>query len=183
MQLAKPDGTCNSVAGCGGDPTGNWTVDDACFQILMQPQFDICPDANVTVRLDDKSGTWSFKDGTFSADFTLIGRTVIHLPAACRMQDGDMLACSDFNETTQDGLPLTCSMAANGDCNCSVPESSSSRGGGMYTTTGSKLDLGGQTLQYCVKGDHLYIGGEMDVSMGMSGDKARGALQMALKKQ
>lgn len=184
MQLEKADGTCNSVSGCGGDLTGNWAVEDACFQVLEQPTVDGCPGATLTVKLDDKSGTWSFKDGSFNADFTLIGRSVLHVPASCRTINGTMHDCSEFNDTTSDGLPLTCSMLSSGDCACSIPESSNTKGNGMYTATGSKLDLGGQAaLQYCVKGDHLYIGGEMDVSMGMGGESARGALQLAMKKQ
>src|SRR5262245_18004963 len=137
----------------------------------------------VTVRLNDKSGMWTFHDGAFTAEITMVGRTVIHLPSSCRMQEGQMLACSEFNETTDDGLRLTCTTTANGDCDCSLPESVNSEGEGMFSTNGNSLDLGGEPTMYCVKGNRLYIGGTMDVGMSMGGMGARGSLQLALKKK
>jgi hypothetical protein len=185
--MMKADGTCSHVAACGGDVTGMWSLTEACYGVPMQNASADCPGRTTSVKVDHVAGMYDFeKGGSYTGDLAISAHVSIFFPASCLNQGGVMARCADLSGTTDDGEPVTCSNAGAGGCSCTLPLSVNIDDMGSYKPTGSKLDKGGETVDYCVKGDKLYMEPEMDMSSTQSMpmmDDLEVTFQIGFKKQ
>jgi hypothetical protein len=186
--MMKADGTCSHVSACGGDVTGMWSLSEACYGVPAQNPTAACPGRMSSVKVDHVAGMYDFvKDGSYSGDLSITAHVVVLFPPSCLVQGGMTLRCTDLSGQTDDGSMLTCATATGGACSCTLPLSVNIDDMGSYTARGSKLDKGGETVDYCVQGNRLYMEPEMDMSMGMSSmpmmDDLEVTFQIGFKKQ
>src|SRR3954453_2093346 len=83
-------GSCDSVAACGGDIVGDWTITDSCFSLTgPAPTDGFCPPATLDSGGLKVSGTASYRaDLTYSATLTFSGSLAVVLPPSCLTMNG-----------------------------------------------------------------------------------------------
>jgi hypothetical protein len=163
--------TCGTVAPCGGNIVGEWTIQETC--VKGQLETDFCPTATSDLSGLALSGTVSYRaDGTYSAAVTSSGSLKLSLPEACLATSvpGVTLDCAEIAREAQDPdfQSVTCAAAGKG-CTCtfvmiSMPNTET----GTYVTAGNLVththDGSADPVPYCVKGSELHI-----VEMDMGG--------------
>ncbi|WP_437715138.1 hypothetical protein WMF45_01165 [Sorangium sp. So ce448] len=182
--------SCGEVAACGGDPTGSWSIDDACFDASMfQVPIEGC-DAELDSSGLDVSGHAEFRaDGTYVMTATLQGQIRVNLPPACLTQEGTTSTCAQLDEqleqvAAQGDSPFVaaeCS-SAGADCACAMTIAGmASTDRGTWSVSGSTLTTEAEgedpeAAPFCAQGSSLTMG----ISTSAGGN-ASGPLKTYLK--
>lgn len=182
--------SCGEVAACGGDPTGSWTIDDACFDVSMfQVPIEGC-DAELDASGLDASGHAEFRaDGTYVMTATLQGSIRMIAPPACLTHEGTTITCAQLHEqleqfAAQDDSPFVgveCSSVGS-DCACAMTIAGmASTDRGTWSVSGSTLTTEAEgedpeAAPFCAQGSSLTMG--MPTS---AGENASGPSKSYLK--
>lgn len=181
--------SCGTFAACGGDVTGGWSIDQACFgDTLASAGDDLksgCAAATVDTSGVNVTGSATFKsDKTYSTTLGITGSMKMTLPASCLTGNGVTLTCAQLQGAIMDSLKknpdqtfdmVTCTGSSS--CTCTMhfkpaPQDES----GTWSTSGNVLSTKAtgsstaDTAEYCVKGSsELDVAGTLDMPMGMMG--------------
>jgi hypothetical protein len=170
--------SCEKVAACGGDLTGEWTITQICVDQLG-PSDDVksvCETAAATLGSATGSGNISFKaDLSFTQAATIDAVGTLNLPPTCLKQGSTTLSCTEVQDIFRKDATasqIVCSASSNAGCNCTNPVHQVTSNTGTYVTSGSSVMLTTSkekgTAEYCVKGSKLYLHTTVS-SQGMSG--------------
>jgi hypothetical protein len=161
--------TCTALKPCGGDPIGNWTVEDLCVKepqklfaaALNQPacsaalkstknivgtgMYQLGADKNATSTIS-VSGTaeFSFNDGCVKA-------LAIAQSAASECSKVE----AEFKK--QSAVKSAVCAAAGGNCDCTIMSDLSFAGNGSYTVSNNQIMISGLTQPFCVAGNTLTV--------------------------
>lgn len=171
---ANGDGPmCGELDACGGKLEGSWKLEDACFIVLEQPKLGFCEEATAELHARMSDGSITFEDDVFDRNYEINAEMILKLPESCREDK----KCTDMGATLQNGAMLICADAdgeKNG-CECSASLKSTLSQSGEFTIRGNRVQLVGEELGYCVKGDTLTL--RPTESINMSGSNATSILQ------
>lgn len=151
------DGVSCEFADCGGDPTGNWSVEGVCgdFSALTQELENNC--AGLEVSYDfSATGSVSFNaNNTYDSEIEVRVDITASFPAACIA--GTFSSCTEISEGF-DG-DAVCSGNVSDRCDCEFSEIESSTDGGAWQVNGDVLLLGDDPAQanFCQDGDTLRL--------------------------
>ena len=156
---------CTTTA-CGGDPTGEWTVADVCFDGSVQSTEGDCPEGTIQITDVTMDGTVSLQaDGTYASTMaSVLFSSILTFPSTCIPEGA---TCDDVAANL--GSNSTCTDDGAGGCSCDVtgafPSSSET---GTWTTADTDLVLDGsmtdpQSAPYCTDSDELWV--DMSASM------------------
>jgi hypothetical protein len=143
---------CSQFSACGGNPVGEWTVIDACFDDLPMPEIDNCPEASASVEGVVVTGSVDIRDdGSYATQVDSSGTVVITVPLSC-LNGG---TCAQLSQAA--GVPCT----TNGDaCDCENELDDQSQETGSWEVDGSTITLtdsdgNADDADFCVQGDVL----------------------------
>jgi hypothetical protein len=143
---------CSEFSACGGDPVGEWSIIDACFDDLPMPELDNCPEATASVEDVVVTGSVNVRDdGSYSSMTESSATIVIHVPMDC-LQGA---SCADLAQAA--GVPCS----DDGDsCKCQDDTEDRSQETGSWERDGSTLTLTDSEgnvdeADFCVQGDVL----------------------------
>jgi len=150
--------SCGSVAPCGGDVVGTWTISSVCVSEpnTVDPS---CPGYSVSNVSATESGTLSYTAaGTYSATFARTLQYTETIPVSCIAP-----STCDYLPYTYALLGLSASCTGTTVCTCSVAGSGTGSEAGTYATSGSTLtatdSVSGDidTMAYCVQGNTVHF--------------------------
>ena len=164
---------CGEFDTCGGKLEGSWKLEDACYIVLEQPKLGFCEEATAELQARMTDGSITFEDDTFERNYEISTELILNIPESCL----DGKECITMGTQLQGGLTLTCADAdgENNGCECSASLSSRLSQSGEFTIRGNRVQLVGEELGYCVKGDTLTL--RPTSSINMSGTNATSILQ------
>ena len=143
---------CSQFSPCGGNPVGEWTIVDACFDELPMPELDNCPQATASVDDVVVNGTVEIRDdGSYATMTSTSATVVVNVPMDC-LQGA---SCAQLSEAA--GIPCT----TNGDaCDCENELDDQSQETGSWEVDGSTITLtdsdgNADDADFCVEGDVL----------------------------
>jgi hypothetical protein len=168
--------SCSSIAACGGDVVGEWTVTSSCLEVSGELDLSLiglgCMSAPVTGLLQ-VAGTWTANsNGTYSDDTITSGEEQIELSATCLSISGTIVRCEQLGPAIQmlGYSSATCTPDASGGCACNAQvEQSGSMGAvvmfpstsGDYVTSGNVLTTSNfETVtqySYCASATELSV--------------------------
>ncbi len=164
---------CGPVSACGGDPTGSWSIEDACLYNSQPPGFSSDCRPEVDTSGSGVSGIAEFRsDGTFTMTSTLRGAETRVYPPACFSGENFLLTCAQLDEALKKAAAQEDSLyeaaecvAAGEDCACNVVyrETTTTTTTGTWSVSGTSLVLERegrepQDLLFCVQGSSLALG-------------------------
>lgn len=174
-------GSCEEIAACGGDPTGSWTLDGACFDLSQfetgredcDMEFDAAMEASGTLDLH--------ADGTYVSTITAKARSRSIYHPGCLSTEGGTLTCEQLDaglrsnvDRGDSGYESAGCAVVDQRCVCEMVMSETTRTEtGTWAVSGTTLTIArdGQTPRsdaFCVQGSSLTIG----VSVGSQADDA-----------
>lgn len=145
---------CSQYEACGGDPTGEWTFVDACFDDNFDPEVESCPTATASVMNVAVTGSVTVDtDMTYAIDFTTTGDVVLSLPESCL----NGLTCAQVSDAAQ----VDCTDNDDGGCDCQDMIEETTQETGTWEVDGTTLSTttGGETDEatFCVDGDVMKL--------------------------
>jgi len=170
-------GTCPSVAPCGGDLVGTWTVMSSCLDVAgvldLHSAGAGCPSGPVTGALQ-VTGTWTANaNGTCTDNTVTSGDEKLTLSSSCLVISSTPVKCGGAANLLASGLgysSLDCPSTADGGCDCAGAVKQSGTMGlvstapstdGNYKISGSMVtitgDSGDTQYAYCVSGNTLTL--------------------------
>jgi len=164
---------CSSIAPCGGNLVGSWSVTSSCLKVSGQLDLSLagtaCKSAPVSGNLT-VTGTWTANsNGTVSDNTTTSGSEQITLAQSCLTISSTPVTCEGAaNVLLSLGYAsLTCAPAAGGGCDCSgtvqqvgglglvSPSPSTS---GSFATAGNVVTIDGDAkYSYCASASELKV--------------------------
>lgn len=169
---------CGDLQSCGGKLEGSWKLDEGCYIVLEQPMLESCPNATAELHARKVEGNITFEKETYERHFEIETELLLKLPAECK----DGKECSSMGTTLRNGSTLICAdadKAADG-CECSASLTTTGNDSGPFTIRGNRVELVGETLDYCVKGSTLTL--RPSESIKMSGVAVTSQLQTTFQK-
>jgi hypothetical protein len=154
---------CSSFDPCGGDPVGEWNIDDLCVETgnLMVPG---CEDARLDFSGVRASGTMRFDEGgAFSGEIQLSGTGRVVLPTSCLPEGA---TCDQLRNED-----ISC-LTSGGSCVCTAQfEEQMGSGAGTWEVSGSSITFASEdnepnTGEFCADRDELQIHFEDDALSG-----------------
>lgn len=146
---------------CGGDPTGDWYVTDACLAVPNPPNpFPECEEITFEFSSSPVGNIRLDADGSQSAQLTIRTRVRFKLPMSC-LEDinGSPEVCADI--PVPEGLN-PCVERFDG-CLCAATSTMELSREGTWTTDGDRLLLdeggGGTEFGFCAEGRFLDLVG------------------------
>lgn len=157
---------CSDFSACGGDPVGEWTFVDGCFEGELDPGIDGCPEATGSVSNIAVEGTAMVRDdGTFAIDSVITGDVVVTVPADCLMG----ATCAQVSEFAN------ADCTDNGDgCDCASSIQETTQESGTWEVEGDTFisTVDGEAPEealFCVDGDVIKLqpqdNGEVTVTL------------------
>jgi hypothetical protein len=169
-------GMCSEDASCGGKLEGSWKLADACYTVLEQPDYPGC--TGVTAELSAMAdGNVTFEKDSYDRHMQVDLTLTFNFPAKCK--EDKKRECKDFEGTLGSGATLACK-DADGGCKCTADQPSTTNDSGGYTIRGNKVELVGDTFDYCVKGNRLTL--KPTRPARMSGSEATSEVQFSFDK-
>jgi hypothetical protein len=165
-----PDGTCDDIEPCGGDPEGTWNVRENCTEVLVPGLFEGVPGCENAVAAGSGvlEGTFTFTDGTATQETVTTVSVTIVVDDACAeafteiegVTAADVCPLLDAQIMMDAQTPATC-FVTNEGCRCDVTqEPQVTSGTDTYEVAGNRLVLGsGETYDFCVEGDEMGLSG------------------------
>jgi hypothetical protein len=163
-------GDCPSFKACGGDPVGDWKVDDVCASneaklfaaTVNQPA---CSSALQSVMNVQGSGEYKLgADKNAMSTIMVSGTAKFAFNDACAKALG--IADSAGSECTskieaafkkESAVKSATCTAAGAECNCTIDSTLSFAGNGSYTVSNNNLMVSGLTQPFCVEGSKLTV--------------------------
>jgi hypothetical protein len=176
-----PDGTCDDVTPCGGDPTGTWTIRENCLEAVIPDIFGVPGCENVRpVGSGTLEGTFTFENGIATqsteqtVDITVIiddacAEAISMLPG---VSAADLCPLLDAMLMMDPETPADCA-AVGGDCRCDATQiTEPTTQTDSYEVVGNQLVLGsGDTFDFCQEGDEMSLSGEtVDATSGATAE-------------
>jgi hypothetical protein len=160
----KPGAACFEA--CGGEPFGVWRLAESCFSGAYTPLRADCEPFisakaagnEITMRLAD-GGEISSYGGEHWTVASQVPLACLGIESVNRCKDATFyttMAAFTWSSTGD----AECTANACGVCDCNGEESTSWPSGSSWSRSGNQLTIGGVTLDYCVQGDSLWIGGK-----------------------
>lgn len=172
---------CGEFEACGGKLEGSWKLADACYIVLEQPNLGSCEEATAELHAHMVEGSVTFEGDTFERNYEIETKMVLKLPNSC-LDEGE--ECKDISAPLSNGPTLICADAEGDgekkDCECSASLTSRLSQRGEFTIRGNRVQLVGEELGYCVKGDTLTL--RPTASIQMSGTNATSILQSTFER-
>lgn len=170
---------CGEFEACGGKLEGSWKLADACYIVTEQPKFGSCEEVTAELHARSAEGSITFEDDTFERSYDLDTEIILKLPQSC-IDEGEK--CTDMGATLMNGATLVCADAdgENNGCECSASLGSTLTQSGELGIRGNRVQLVGEELGYCVKGDTLTL--RQSQSINMSGSNATSLLQFTFER-
>lgn len=139
------------TAPCGGDPVGEWTIADSCFD--GQIEVASCPELEIRSFDASQTGTASINaDMTYAIDQRVAGSATLAFPASC-FAGGTIRNCSDLND-----VGTTCTGDIASECVCDQDLDESVVEAGTWQVSGTTIALSASgPSDYCVSGDTLSL--------------------------
>jgi hypothetical protein len=168
---------CASVAPCGGNLLGSWTVDESCASSSAEIVPGGCAGETAQVTASNVSGALTFNaDMTYTLTSSGSYTETLTIPLSCFPPSGATVACTGINMGgTEDagtgGIMGSCAIS-NSNCVCTVPAPSTATESGTYSISGSMVTTtptggsGSMTDSYCVSGNTLHLSGTVSGVMG-----------------
>jgi hypothetical protein len=165
-----PDGTCDDIVPCGGDPTGSWVVRENCTEVLVDGLFEGTPGCEDVVAAGSGmlEGTFTFENGTATQDTTLTTSVTVTITDACAqgltelpdVTAAELCPLLDLQLMMDPQTPANCAVA-NGGCRCDGTQAPTNNvGTDTYEVVGTRLLLGsGESYDFCQEGDALSLSG------------------------
>jgi hypothetical protein len=161
-----PDGVCEDITACGGDPEGTWNVTESCFEAVI-PFFDEPGCENSPGRASiDVSGTFTFEGGTMTTDLMTSAHVTIVIDDLCAQTQSGLegITAADLCPVINAQFAMTamldgsCTAVPEG-CRCdgAQPEMPS-QGTDTYDIVGNQIILSdGSAMDYCREGEQLHL--------------------------
>ncbi|WP_437762105.1 hypothetical protein WMF27_01150 [Sorangium sp. So ce281] len=179
---SKEEGpSCGLVAACGGDPTGTWTMDEACLDPAMFEDLDEGCDAEIDSSGMVVSGRAEFRaDTTYVTTITQQGPIKVVYPAACLAAEDIPITCAQLSVKMQGAAggkesPITSAECAQAgaDCACTfVFGRDTTTFTGTWSVSGSILTLEGDEPEespFCAQGSSFTMGMPTSAGENVSG--------------
>ena len=166
---ASNGGSCGSVAPCGGDITGTWTIASICLPNSSAASVGTCAGTTLQVDSANIKGTLTFSAGTYEESVT--GGSVVETvtePMTCL----NGTACASVSGTSGNVSGVCAVSGANCVCTATVTETVAATSG-TYSIAGSMITVSSsnaaETDGYCVQGNTLTVFGSVATMMTLSG--------------
>jgi hypothetical protein len=174
----EPDGICEDIMACGGDPTGVWNVRENCAESLV-PIFDNiagCEQvmAAVSVELD---GSFGFADGVATQNVASTIFLTVNIDDPCAeallelsgfpvpgVTAAEACPLFDAQYSMNPDMPGSCSVAG-AHCRCEATQMEPAMAqSDTYEVVDDQivLESSGQTFDFCRDGDELHMHGVID---------------------
>jgi hypothetical protein len=161
--------SCTALKACGGDPVGNWTVDDLCVtnpQKLFAATVNQPACESALKSTKDVKGTGMYQLGadknamstisvSGTAEFSFTDACVKALAIAQSAASECSKVEAEFKK--QSAVKSAVCSAAGSNCDCTISSDLSFAGDGSYTMSNNQLMVRGLTQPYCVAGNKLTI--------------------------
>jgi hypothetical protein len=163
-------GKCPSFKACGGDPTGDWTVDDVCASnegklfaaTVNQPA---CSSALQSVSNVKGSGEYKLgADKNAMSSIMVSGSAKFSFNDACAkalgIADNAASECTSKIEAAfkkESAVKSAACTATGSNCDCTIDSTLSFAGNGSYTVSGNNIMVSGLTQPFCVEGGKLTV--------------------------
>jgi hypothetical protein len=160
---------CPTFKSCGGDPAGDWTVDNLCVdspQGLFAATVNqaACSSALKGVKDVDGSGTYKLgADKNAVSGIIVSGTASFSFSDACAKALGvAQVAASECPKIEaefkkESAVKSAVCKPAGSNCDCEITSDLSLAGNGSYTVTNNQIMVSGLTQPFCVAGDTLTI--------------------------
>jgi hypothetical protein len=161
---------CPSFKACGGDPTGDWTVDDVCASnegklfasTVNQPA---CASALQSVSNVKGSGEYKLgADKNAMSTIMVSGSAKFSFNDACAkalgIADKAGSECTSKIEAAfkkESAVKSATCMAAGANCDCTIDSTLSFAANASYTVNGNNLMVSGLTQPFCVEGGKFTV--------------------------
>jgi hypothetical protein len=176
-----PDGSCDDIVPCGGDPTGTWVVRENCTEVLVEGLFEGTPGCEDVVAAGSGvlEGTFTFDNGVATQDTSLTASVTVFITDACAQgltELPDVTAvqlCPLLGQLMMDPETTTTCAASNGDCRCDGTQAPTiTMETDTYEVVGTQLILGsGDTFDFCQDADGMDLSGStVDPQSGAAAD-------------
>jgi hypothetical protein len=166
-----PDGVCEDITACGGDPLGSWNVRENCTEVILDlgPELgceSIPAAGSVTV-----TGTFTFADGLMTQDIVQTADITMTIDDACaqtlvglpNVTAADVCPLISAQLMTNPDTPGTCAVATDG-CRCDMTQApTANMQADPYEVVGTQIIVTDATdgtmgaLDFCQDGDELHL--------------------------
>jgi hypothetical protein len=178
--VIPPDGMCEDITACGGDPEGSWQVRENCAEVLVPGVVDMPGCEDIVGRGSaEVTGTFTFSSGVVIQNTVITAYVWVVVTDACAQAivGSDMITAADLCPLLDAQLmmdpatPLNCAVAAEG-CLCEGEQPpQTNMGTDTYLVMGNQLLFGGDAFDFCQDGDELHLHGTT-VDAGTGADVA-----------
>lgn len=149
------DGTCPTLAACGGTLAGSYDYSGGCVDDVFAQARKSCAGLDTTGAKVSVKGTLHFANGllTRNASSTISGSVVV--PATCA--SGQCALAQQLLKNQFDSVTCT----GTSSCTCTINDTASTSNATTYTVSGSTVTTGdGDTYSFCVEGSKLTYKGK-----------------------
>lgn len=161
--------TCTALKPCGGDPVGDWTVEDVCVkepQKLFAAAINQPACSAALKSTDNIVGSGIYQLG---ADKNAMSTISVSGTAEFSFNDGCVKAlaiaqsaaseCSKVEAEfkKQSAVKSAVCAAAGSNCDCTIMSDLSFAGNGSFTVSNNQIMVRGLTQPFCVAGDTLSL--------------------------
>jgi hypothetical protein len=161
--------TCAALKPCGGDPVGNWTVEDLCVKgpeklfaaTINQPA---CSAALKSTKDIDGTGMYQLgADKNAMSTISVSGTAEFSFNDACvkalsiAQSAASECAKVEAEFKKQSAVKSAVCAAAGSSCDCTITSDVSFAGSGSYTVSNNQIMVSGLTQPFCVAGSKLSL--------------------------
>ncbi|MEN9796629.1 MAG: hypothetical protein RL653_325 [Pseudomonadota bacterium] len=144
-------GSCGTLSACGGSLQGSWVYDSYCLADVFAPVRQLCSSIAVTAEAGTVVGKLDFNATTVTRKLDLQISGSFLVPTTCWAGQ-----CSMLQGLVANNFPgATCTSAAAGGCECNVTRGYLRNDTSPYTVTGSQVQVGSDTYEYCATSSTL----------------------------
>ena len=156
-------GKC-AITACGGDPVGDWKVDDVCVSDSQKVFASIVNDPACATALkssSDPTASGNYKlgnDNNAMSTIVVSGTGMFSFNDACTKALGlgstATTDCPKIEEAfkKEKGVKSATCSPAGANCDCTIAMDISLAGSSSYTKSGNELTVGGLKQPFCVEG-------------------------------
>jgi hypothetical protein len=179
-----PDGVCEDITACGGDPLGTWNVSENCTEVLLDLGAEFGCESVPAAGSAIVTGTFTFADGLMTQDTVQTAYITMTIDDACAeaftMLPGvtavDVCPLANVQLMMNPDTPGTCAVA--GDvCRCDVTQPPTpNMQSDPYEVVGNQIIVTDSvdgtmgTLDFCQEGDELHLHADgVDLAAGTLG--------------
>ena len=179
-----PDGVCEDITACGGDPLGTWNVSENCTEVILDLGPELGCESIPAAGSAIVTGTFTFADGLMTQDTVQTVYVTMTIDDACAetltMLPGvtavDVCPLVNVQLMMNPDTPGTCAVAGD-DCRCDITQPPTpNMQSDPYEVVGNQIvvtdSVDGTTgaLDFCQEGDELHLHADgVDLAAGTLG--------------